>query len=192
MLDEFDAFLDAHKVAPPWRIVPSAPYVLGVRGRPRPKLWPDPRQISRLKRFFRERCVAVPSAAGSTLSRLDVPGVDAGELLLFANAVEHADVIVFTGDKNALRALASDPSIAADAATMAGRVVHLESVVEALLPTVGHAQVRAAIVGHPVDAAMSRAFALTDDAAATKALATSIATLRGQTGNLLATDLSNL
>lgn len=77
-----------------------------------------------------------------------VPGIDAGELILIPLAAREPDGLLLTGDKNALRALASDPHCASFAARLAGRVVCLEQVLEALLRRQGfdwlHARVAAA------------------------------------------------
>lgn len=53
----------------------------------------------------------------------DIPGLDPGELLLVAMACREDDAIIVTGDKNALRTLATDPRCAKYASKLAGRVV---------------------------------------------------------------------
>jgi hypothetical protein len=70
-----------------------------------------------------------------------IPRVDAGEAQLLACAAEHS-LILLTGDKRALVAIASVPELP-DA--VAGRIVTLEAVLLALCRRVGDNRVRAAV-----------------------------------------------
>jgi hypothetical protein len=54
-----------------------------------------------------------------------IPGLDAGELLLIAMAARSDESLIVTGDKNAMRALATEPRCAPFATRLAGRVICL-------------------------------------------------------------------
>ena len=71
-----------------------------------------------------------------------VDKIDIGEAQLFAAAAE-TSIIVITGDKRALRAVAGVPDVAE---ALAGRVVTLEAVLLALCAQLGDEKIRGAVV----------------------------------------------
>lgn len=84
----------------------------------------------------------IPPASTEWLDPLvDVPKIDPGEAQLFACAAE-ASVIIVTGDKNALVALAG---VAGYGDALTGRIVTLEALLLALCDKLGHDTVRTAL-----------------------------------------------
>jgi hypothetical protein len=75
----------------------------------------------------------------------DVPGIDAGEVALFAACAAHADARLITGDKRSLIALAT-PALASVVQRLQGRIICLEQCLEAIARHQGFALVIAGIL----------------------------------------------
>lgn len=64
----------------------------------------------------------------------NIPGLDPGELILIATAARSDRSLLLTGDKNALRALSSEPRCSAFSKRLAGRVICFEQVLDLPAP----------------------------------------------------------
>lgn len=88
----------------------------------------------------------IPPAPEAQLAQLtQVPQIDPGEAQLFAVAAATADVILLSGDKRALRAVASVPGFGA---ALSGKVVTLEAALLVVCLHLGDDAVRQAVAGH--------------------------------------------
>lgn len=119
----------------------------------------------------------------------DIPGLDPGELLLVAMACREDDAIIVTGDKNALRTLATDPRCAKYASKLAGRVVCLEQVLFDLMKLHGFDWLWSRVQASPgADRGVAMVVAPgmgASDANAREGFTSLISHLRGETGSLL-------
>jgi len=185
LLGAFGAALAAKGYVAKPHCLQSARYVLNVL-KPSSKKWPSANQQANLRSYLTRTCDHLPRPSTAVLKALDVPGIDEGELLLLGHAVENADAIVFTGDKRALRAVASTPSLASHAAALAGRVIHLEAVIHALVADPACVGLKAVVLANRVDTLLTAAFSAPTQAATATAIAASVARLRAETGGLMA------
>lgn len=117
--------------------------------------------------------------------------LDAGETLLFVAAGQYLpDVLLTTGDKRALRALASLPEGQSVCDRLAGRVVCVEQVVQQLLPVLGLETVQTRILAAPAcDGALTNVFGRSAPASAAsveEGLQSYLSDLRAATGLLMA------
>ncbi|AVX92147.1 hypothetical protein PkP19E3_31255 (plasmid) [Pseudomonas koreensis] len=86
-----------------------------------------------------------------------IPGIDAGEALLFAAAAADAESVVLTGDKRALNGL-SENHLEAIAPSLKGKVIMLEGLIQGFVQ-LDHASTQHAIRSNPaVDKALSMVF----------------------------------
>ena len=116
--------------------------------------------------------------------------MDGGEALLFAAAGQYLpDVLLTTGDKRALRALASLPEGQSVCNQLAGRILCVEQAVQQLLPVVGLATVQARILAAPAcDGALTNVFGRSVPASAAsidEGLESYLSGLRAETGSLM-------
>lgn len=117
----------------------------------------------------------------------DVPGIDAGEVALFAAGAACPDALIVTGDKRALVALA-DPSLAYAAERLHRRVLCLEQCLEAIMERHGlDLVVRGILLYRTMDSAIR---CLVGEQGTTEAnfragLISYVGHLRSQTGSLL-------
>lgn len=81
-----------------------------------------------------------------TVSRVAVDGIDAGELMLLAESLDHPVILLATGDKRFLKAFASSETHAAARDHLRRRVVCLEYVVRLIIDRHGFEYVRDRIV----------------------------------------------
>lgn len=139
--------------------------------------------------------IAAVEEAGEALTDAEaqrlaqVPGVDAGELVLIPLAARETTGFFVTGDKNALRALATEPRCAPFATRLAGRVVSLDQLLEALLFKHGfdwlHARVSAAAnLDRGVSMIVAPGISASEESAR-QGFASFVGNLRSETGNLL-------
>lgn len=170
----------------------QAPYVLGIK-KPRPKIqFADAQKKSELAAFLASSShlsnEPVDLAVLAALGRC--PNIDSGEALIFAVAHQNSAIQVCTGDKRALVALASEPSLAVIAQGLAGRCTHLEQCIRDLSQHTGYNVLRDAVVAGPtIDRSLAGIFRegkATKQADASKRLKKSIDRLRAATGTLLA------
>jgi len=90
----------------------------------------------------------VPDAPAATLAKVQgVRDIDPGEAVLFALAAGSDSLLLFTGDKRALRAVAGIPEIRTE---LAGRIVTLEMAMLLVCRAVGVRKVKAALAASPV------------------------------------------
>lgn len=93
---------------------------------------------------------AVPSeitATKATDALMKVPDIDPGEALLLGIAAESDALLLFTGDKRALRSLGGAPEVRK---ALAGRIVTVEAAFIVLCEAYGVAKVKAAYLASPV------------------------------------------
>lgn len=118
-----------------------------------------------------------------------IQGLDAGELLLIAMAARSDDSLIVTGDKNAMRALASQQRCAQFATRLAGRVICLEQLLVALLDLHGFPWLHGRVSASPAtDRGVASIVAPgigASEANARAGFTSFINHLRGQTGPLL-------
>lgn len=118
-----------------------------------------------------------------------IPGLDAGELLLIAMAARSDDTLFITGDKNALRALSTEPRCSPFAARLAGKVICVEQLLSALMNRHGFDWLHARVSASPAtDAGVANIVAPGMGASETNARSgfqSTINHLRGETGPLL-------
>lgn len=119
-----------------------------------------------------------------------VPGLDAGELILIAAAARSAASICLTGDKKALRALSQDARCAPFAQRLEGRVVCFEQVLARLMAKHGFEWLHTRVSATPAtDRGITGIVAPgmgASEANAKEGLASGINALRGESGALLA------
>lgn len=117
-----------------------------------------------------------------------VEGIDPGDAIWLSAGACNAQSIVFTSDKNALRAVANTPSCKEIADRLAGRVCCLEQFVLEQFEDLGYAMVRKGIIADPgADGALTNSVPslATKRAEAEPALRHYIDRLRTETGALL-------
>lgn len=103
------------------------------------------------------------------VAKLESPGIDAGEAVLIAAAHNRESVLVCTGDKKALRALARHPATAELASGLRGKLLCVEQAFLLVIDRYGFEGVRDRIVralaeNTSVDSALRSAFGSADDA----------------------------
>ena len=87
------------------------------------------------------------------------PKIDDGEARLFAIAVNDENIVVLTGDKRSVLALASDPKLKAIARKLEGRIEILETIMMRLTKAMGFEIVRQQVLRVPdVDTTLALAF----------------------------------
>lgn len=187
LLIEFERLLTLRGFSHPHGRIGTAPYSLRLKKIPLPAShWPDTRQGLALRDLLLKRSRGVTGAQAQSLTALNVPAFDAGEITLVAYALENPSSMVFTGDKRALRTLASHPALLQTAASMTGRCVHLEMVIRTLAVRLGWRRVTSAIAGAPAeDAALHRIFTNPTESDIKNALDASINSLAARTAQLL-------
>lgn len=164
----------------------SAPYKLAVRGRRAGRGWADAAKVAALDQFFTRETQAVTGASAQLIEALNVPYFDVGEVQLLARALEVPESHILTGDKNAIRALATDPALAQYAAPMKRRIIHFEMIVQRLCQDLSFASVKAAVTAHPdVDRGLFRIFSGNSENDAVSALKRSVDRLRSESDDLL-------
>jgi hypothetical protein len=186
LLLEFERLLQIKGYEQPHGRVGTAPFALKVITQPVPKdRWPDPRQADALRAFCNSRSRGVTGTQADSLVALNVEAFDPGEITLVAYALEHAESLIFTGDKRAIRALASDTRLASVAPALQERFVHLEMVMEVLSNRLGWRRVATAVTASGVDAGLQFIYREPTENHMATALASSIAHLRAETDTLL-------
>lgn len=186
LLLEFERLLQIKGYEQPHGRVGTAPFALKVITQPVPKeRWPDPRQADALRAFCNSRSRGVTGTQSDSLVALNVEAFDPGEITLVAYALEHAESLIFTGDKRAIRALASDTRLASVAPALQERFVHLEMVMEVLSNRLGWRRVATAVTASGVDAGLQFIYREPTENHMATALASSIAHLRAETDTLL-------
>lgn len=157
--------------------------------RPDPKLKDSRHQAALLALMKRTHAPAVNNVLLNLQRRLMMnPRIDEGEAQLIAYTSGDPDSAFVTGDKKALKALASADELANVCVSVSGRCIHLEQVLQAIAASSGFASLRAAVLSREpgIDTAIYTALAGGDsDAMAAARLESSVQTLRSQTGGLL-------
>jgi hypothetical protein len=68
---------------------------------------------------------------------IDVPDIDEGDAILLASLAQQSGLLLATGDKRALIAVATNPNLIAIRGQVAGRVVCFEAILSRLVETLG-------------------------------------------------------
>ena len=127
------------------------------------------------------------------VSRVAVDGIDAGELILLAEALDHPVILLATGDKRFLRAFASSETHADARDHLRHRVVCLEYVIRLIIATHGFEYVRDHVVPQrECNTSMKTVFGSGQLATLENVIASLDYKLRelvAETGDLLMTDL---
>jgi len=157
--DLLDPALDRLSLAPENVIVRDATYHSIRRSRQIAGRW-GAATVNRAMVFL-ERVTRIQDPADQ--SELDlltaVERIDPGEAELFVYAGEYAGAVLLTGDKNSLQALAAHEPARAIFARLAGRVIILETIVLALIRSMGFPAVRTSVCANlQADNAMRSAF----------------------------------
>lgn len=79
----------------------------------------------------------------------DIPGIQTGEQLLYGVAASSPDIIVVTGDKVSIKALATTPKCTNVAALLKNRVICLEQIIQKLILRNGYDAVQEAFIVVP-------------------------------------------
>jgi hypothetical protein len=128
--------------------------------------------LTRIRSFLseaREIDFEVPAADLQLLAKVD--GIDAGEAVLYAAAVQSQDYRLATGDKRSLRALASEVICRPIAERLSGRVVCLEQIVRESIQHCGFEHVKLKVLpALSCDTALRAAFGSGVNAAPTNVL----------------------
>lgn len=186
LLSAFRMLLAKEQYIRPHGCLAAAPYKLRTRGKKAGLGWSDQRKAAALDTFLRAETRPVTGTAAATIEALNVPYFDVGEVQLLARAIDEPASHIITGDKNAIRALATHASLAAYAAQMNGRVIHFEMIVRRLCSEASFAVVKAAILAEPsTDRGLLHIFSGSTEHDVLAALDASIHRLRGQSGQLL-------
>lgn len=175
-------------------VLNSAKYKLISPNKPlRGKVKPDEPAYERLQEFFGAvREIDSVPAPDEQLAFDDVPGIDAGEAVLFSATTHHPDARVATSDKRSLVALATAGGPVCDGVCvrLAGRVVCFEQIVLRLIDRRGFDWVRdRAVPARGCDTALRLVFGsglTADETGVRSGLASYINDLRDSTGGLLA------
>ncbi len=111
------------------RVLPTARYSL-IPQKDRLRRCKDEASAGRLEAFLMSVGVLDPSAVDAMLmdELIALPGVDVGEAQLFAAAATQSAALIVTGDKRALAALCSAPTVANAVTALSGRIVAVEMV----------------------------------------------------------------
>ncbi len=191
LISDFGAFLDGLHYSSPFRRLATSRYALRTN-RPAPSHWPDTKQQTAVDNFLTGRCDSITISDPELTARLAaVPGIDVGEVQLFAYALEHATATVFTGDKTAIRALVQATSLQDITAALSGRIATVEMVLLGLASQVGVAALRDANAaqGGTVDTALRLVCSgSSDDDSFRAALDSYVRDLRRESGALLSPD----
>jgi len=125
-------------------------------------------------------------------SLIELSGIDSGEALLFAAALNLPDYLMVSGDKVALKTLQAESRCKRFRMELKGRIIAFEQVILALIGRGNFAVIRERIVAaEKTDTVMQVAFGLgleTTKEKATEALEYYIKKLRQETGSLLMAD----
>lgn len=194
--DALSAALDVLGVQPQevW-VLSTARFKLRLKDEAQAAKRHGPATATRLRAFIGTVNEVTQAPTPTEAAQLEnVPGLDAGEMILIASAAREPGARLLTGDKNALRALSSEPRCSSFAARLEGHVVCLEQVLEALMAKHGFEWLHGRVLSSPgTDAGLTRIVAPgmgASEANAVAGFSSTIADLRKQTGALLATRLS--
>jgi len=148
-------------------VLPTAKYKFGITknlARAEARYGPD--VVARIRNFLtnvRELDVVGPPETLQLLAEID--GIDAGEAVLFAIAAGFDNYLLATGDKNSLRAVASNPTCQPIACRLSGHVICLEQIVTRVIAHFGFAYVKDKVVpARACDTALRAAFGSGDAA----------------------------
>lgn len=171
------------------RTLPTAKYTL-LPAANRLKRCKDPASANRVEAFLATSTPLEEGAADAeVLDQLnESPGIDSGEALLIAAAAANSDAVIITGDKRALLALCSDSALGPIAATLSGRIISLEILLEMYVDN-DFENTQQCVRSQPdVDKALSIIFGKIsprDEASVRDALGSYTRDLQRQTGPLL-------
>lgn len=153
----------------------------------------DEESAQRIRAFCAATAPLPPSRDVQALTALaGIPGIDVGEVQIFAAASADPQALTYMGDKRSLLAIASAPSVGVLKAMLAGRVKCLEQVMGELMLGTSHAAIGAKVhqAGRGVDITMTIAFfgagALRPERETWEALESYYGDLQHRTGDLLA------
>jgi hypothetical protein len=187
LLADFEQLLLNRGYTRPHGRTAAAPWSMrSMKDPPPADRWPDPAQAVAFRDFCFQRCQGVTGAQATHLDALNVPAFDAGEVALVARALEVHDAIVFTGDKRAIQAMASEPQLATVKVALARRIIHLEMVMETLSNELGWDIAAHRVLASGVDIRLQKVYRQSTHAAMARVLSASIGALRTVTDDLLA------
>ena len=171
------------------RVLPTASYSL-MPQKDRLRRCKDEASAARLETFLASVGQLDAGLVDATLldELIALPGVDVGEAQLFAAAAAQSEVLIVTGDKRALAALCSAPTVANAVTALSGRIVALE-IVFAMLTDGDFAVTQSRVRAKPeVDKALTAIFGVSVPASldsVREGLHSYVGHLRANTGDLL-------
>jgi hypothetical protein len=95
-----------------------------------------------VQQFLRTSHALPASNNAQLLQQLSVPGIDSGELQLFGYAIMNPNCLMLTGDKVAMKAMATQKKLDSFRIILQNRIVHVEQLVQCLATRHGIKNIR--------------------------------------------------